>query len=101
MLHNRGRNLALLRPLGLVRELRDLVARQVQELGLPTRQDLEAVTARLEALESRVGPPAGRGARKPAGTERAARAPATKAAARKPATRARGTGGRTSGGGTS
>lgn len=35
----------------LVREVKDVVARQVQELGLVTRQELDLVRARLERLE--------------------------------------------------
>ena len=39
----------------LAREVRDLVDRQVQELGLLTRQDLKPVLARLDALEGGTG----------------------------------------------
>ena len=35
----------------LMREVKDLVARQVQEMGVATRQELDALRARLERLE--------------------------------------------------
>jgi BMFP domain-containing protein YqiC len=35
----------------LMREVKDLVARQIQEMGVATRQELEALRARLERLE--------------------------------------------------
>src|SRR6266508_6515195 len=38
----------------LLQELRDLVARQVEEMGVATKKDLDGLTARLERLESRL-----------------------------------------------
>src|SRR5687767_2575004 len=35
----------------LTREIKDLVARQAQEIGVATRSDLEAIRARLDHLE--------------------------------------------------
>ena len=36
----------------LLQELKDLVARQVEEMGVATKKDLDGLTARLERLEA-------------------------------------------------
>jgi hypothetical protein len=38
----------------LFREIREIVAHQIQEMGVPTRQDLETLRSRLDRLESMV-----------------------------------------------
>jgi hypothetical protein len=59
----------------LLQELRDVVARQVQDMGLATKKDLDALRARLDRLEERVPSPtkAAKGA-KGAGAARSAKA---------------------------
>jgi hypothetical protein len=62
----------------LLQELKDLVARQVEEMGVATKKDLDGFTARLERLEAKLGASAktGGGARRAKSTGR------TKTAAR-------------------
>ena len=53
----------------LMREVKDLVARQVQEMGVATRQELDALRTRLERLEQesvRSAPAAPASRRRPA-----------------------------------
>jgi hypothetical protein len=47
----------------LLQEVRELVTRQVEEMGLATKRDIEDVTRRIERLEERLPRPARGGAR--------------------------------------
>lgn len=69
----------------LMQELKDVITRQVETMGLASKQDLEALERRVERLEGR----SGRAATKGSGT---ARSTARKAPAPKPAATSRGGG---------
>ena len=62
----------------LVKEIKDLVARQVQEMGLATKKDLQGVQRRIDRLEERLAPTTGTAKAKPK------RATGAKSKAKKP-----------------
>jgi len=73
----------------LVQEIKDLVSRQVEEMGVATKKDLETLRARLDRLEGRLQGAGQTGAARGAATRRKPAA----AAKRKGATRIRAGGG--------
>lgn len=49
----------------LVKEIKDLVARQVQEMGLATNKDLQSIRRRIDRLEETLAPTRGAANAKP------------------------------------
>jgi hypothetical protein len=66
----------------LMQELRDVITRQVETMGLATKQDLEALQRRVDRLEGRSGGAATQGSRTGRSTARRASAPKATAASR-------------------
>ena len=71
---------------GLVRDVRDLVARQVEEAGLARRTEVEALRARIQDLERRLPKSPGTGSRP---TRAGTASPAKRTRAKSPAKRTR------------